>query len=514
MRKALRGGGDQEVRIKTVSKAAFVLPFIGLLLFALGGTAFASTGQNGPYPVPSVGDPVAGSNEKAVVKFVATGGTFTLSFNGATTAAIVYNPEPSVVQSALTALATIGSGNAYVVGYPGTGIEIRLTGALGSSDQPDMTADFSGLTGVTTPGTIVVTNGGTVTGQQSPHGGFSAATDFCQQCHSVHNAPSDYALLWQNTVTATCNTCHAINGGGGLSPVDSNNLIGDPTVNGAKLLMGTTSMRSSYDVASPPVSHTIGKALSPDNIQMMTSGWAYGAFSATTWSGRRTADGLQCTSCHEPHGDFGQLINSPTGVVRTFANELDVNPTGTGSLTDKQTFAEGTLFYFNNAIRQLHRDVDATTGTPDTVAWESCIKGTVTAVADAVDTVGATACQYLTTTDSEGQTVSLYGYKLLTAYPNHDYTGSVLGGGGGESWGLDSRTHDMARWCGTCHPKEVPSEYSGGTFHNHPTGCTACHGNPSDGSSSDFPHTSTFSKFLKSYPDGLCVSCHTAGRLP
>jgi predicted CXXCH cytochrome family protein len=49
----------------------------------------------------------------------------------------------------------------------------------------------------------------------------------------------------------------------------------------------------------------------------------------------------------------------------------------------------------------------------------------------------------------------------------------------------------------------------GGTFHNHPTGCTACHGNPTgDATSTDFPHTSKFGEFLKAYPDGLCISCH------
>src|SRR5262249_41925037 len=41
-----------------------------------------------------------------------TGGTFTLTFSGQTTAAIAYNASAATVQSALQALSSIGSGNA------------------------------------------------------------------------------------------------------------------------------------------------------------------------------------------------------------------------------------------------------------------------------------------------------------------------------------------------------------------------------------------------------------------
>jgi hypothetical protein len=130
--------------------------------------------------------------------------------------------------------------------------------------------------------------------------------------------------------------------------------------------------------------------------------------------------------------------------------------------------------------------------------WQSCTA-----------TGGGGTCTNLTTTDSEGQTVYLYGYKLLSAYPNFSWDN------GGESWGLDSHAHDQARWCGECHSRHVDTSF-GGTYHNHPTGCNACHGNPAnDPTSKDFPHTSTFGNFLTQYPDGLCIgSCHTAGSLP
>jgi hypothetical protein len=212
---------------------------------------------------------------------------------------------------------------------------------------------------------------------------------------------------------------------------------------------------------------------------MQTSGWTYHFDPASP--GAQTADGLQCTSCHTSHGDFGRLINSETGVIRTTAD-------GDG-LGDADAWVDGAPIYRGATLKYLNLGGDG--------VWEACS-----------DAAGTTGCADLTTTDSEGQTVYLYGYKLLSAYPNFNWAG------GGESWGVDARNHDQARWCGSCHPNKVASEF-GGTFHNHPTGCTSCHGNPmNDATSKDFPHTSSFGNFLTQYPDGLCIGCHHAGELP
>src|SRR5438874_2008010 len=48
-----------------------------------------------------------------------TGGTFTLTFGANTTSAIAYNAAASAVQTALQALASIGTGNALVTGSAG-----------------------------------------------------------------------------------------------------------------------------------------------------------------------------------------------------------------------------------------------------------------------------------------------------------------------------------------------------------------------------------------------------------
>jgi Doubled CXXCH motif (Paired_CXXCH_1) len=371
------------VRIKTIGKIGFVVLLVGLVLFALGGIAFATTGQNGPNP-PAVGDPF-GSNV-------------------------------------------------------------------------------------------------------SPHGGFATSTDYCVQCHSVHNTDDtttgEYALLWKSSVVETCNTCHAVPGlafGAADGRVDSNGITG------ASGTMGTASSRSAYDNATPAAEHGLGATntnTEGDQVTMQDSGWSYRG-SPTVWAANTqnaNPEGLTCTSCHEAHGNFGSLINSERGVVRSTA--------GGTSLDTAQTWASGRAIYVGRNLKYLHLN-----GT----VWQYCD--------DAAQTLN---CVNATTLDSESQTVSLYGYKLLTAYPNFNWDG------GGESWGLDASSHDQARWCGTCHTRHVSSDFGAGfTYHNHPTGCTACHGNPAnDTTSTDFPHTSSFDNFLKKYPDGLCIDCHTAGQLP
>jgi len=87
-----------------------------------------------------------------------TGGTFTLTFGGQTTAGIAYNATAAQVQSALEALSSIGSGNVSCSGgaLPGSAVSVTFQGTLGNTDHPLMTANSAGLTGGTSP-TVTVT---------------------------------------------------------------------------------------------------------------------------------------------------------------------------------------------------------------------------------------------------------------------------------------------------------------------------------------------------------------------
>lgn len=88
-----------------------------------------------------------------------TGGTYTLTFSGQTTAGIVYNATSSQVQSALEALSNIAPGDVVCAGgpHPGTAVTVTFGGAYDGADVPQMTASAASLTGGTTPAVAVTT---------------------------------------------------------------------------------------------------------------------------------------------------------------------------------------------------------------------------------------------------------------------------------------------------------------------------------------------------------------------
>lgn len=89
-----------------------------------------------------------------------TGGTFTVTYAGQTTAGIAYNASASAVQTALAALSTIGAGNVSVSGSNGGPYTVTFTGSLGSKNIAAMTASAAGLTGGTPSIAMATTTGG------------------------------------------------------------------------------------------------------------------------------------------------------------------------------------------------------------------------------------------------------------------------------------------------------------------------------------------------------------------
>ena len=94
-----------------------------------------------------------------------TGGTFTLTFGGQTTAGIAFNATAAAVDAALEALSSVGAGDVAVTGAAGGPYTVTFTGALAGTDVGAITADGSGLTGGTTPSvTVATTTAGVQTG--------------------------------------------------------------------------------------------------------------------------------------------------------------------------------------------------------------------------------------------------------------------------------------------------------------------------------------------------------------
>lgn len=93
-----------------------------------------------------------------------TGGTFTLTFSGQTTAAIAYNATAAAVQTALEALSNINPGDVTVTGNAGGPYTLTFGGQYLGDNTAQMTATGS-FTGGTTPAIAVTTTteGGTAT---------------------------------------------------------------------------------------------------------------------------------------------------------------------------------------------------------------------------------------------------------------------------------------------------------------------------------------------------------------
>lgn len=83
-----------------------------------------------------------------------SGGSFTLSYKSQTSAAIAYNADSVVVESALQALSTVGIGCALVTGASGGPFTVKIA----DDDGTPIVANGAALTGGTTPTVRVVVN--------------------------------------------------------------------------------------------------------------------------------------------------------------------------------------------------------------------------------------------------------------------------------------------------------------------------------------------------------------------
>lgn len=147
--------------------------------------------------------PYGGSTEEVqtvTITGTPTGGTYTLTFNGQTTAAIPYNATAAQVRTALEALSNIGAGNVTTSGgpHPGTAVNVTFVGALANTNVAQMTATGS-LSGGSTPAVAVTT--ATAGGTEQGSGGTETAKGFLvgdKQVRAGRNV--DAALYYRGRV--------------------------------------------------------------------------------------------------------------------------------------------------------------------------------------------------------------------------------------------------------------------------------------------------------------------------
>lgn len=145
-------------------------------------------------PLKHAGAPVSAVNEVQTFEITGTptGGTFSLTFRGQTTASIAYNASAATVKTRLAALSTIGgTANLTTSGgaLPGTAVLVTFQGDLAGQDVDLITAT-SGLTGGTDPAITV-----TETTKGVP-GTFAGITPHGALLNDTTNA-----LLYQNSGT-------------------------------------------------------------------------------------------------------------------------------------------------------------------------------------------------------------------------------------------------------------------------------------------------------------------------
>lgn len=136
------------------------------ILYAPVGTAKPTWAQIQAFDPSSFGS----ESQTVTITGTPTGGTFTLSFDGQTTAAIPYNATASQVAAAVGALSNVGLTNVKATGgpLPGTAVVVTWINRLQGEAQELMTASAVGLTGGSSPAVAVTrttvalgwTNGG------------------------------------------------------------------------------------------------------------------------------------------------------------------------------------------------------------------------------------------------------------------------------------------------------------------------------------------------------------------
>ena len=141
--------GSGNVQVTKLSDLLYNIEFIGdlagngqELIYPTGTTAYITDITVG-------GD--EGWDEVQVITLAGnpTGGTFTLSFRGQTTAAIAYGATAAAVESAMELLSTITTDDLTVAGNDGGPWTVTFGGTLATQDLPAMTGNGTSLTGGT-----------------------------------------------------------------------------------------------------------------------------------------------------------------------------------------------------------------------------------------------------------------------------------------------------------------------------------------------------------------------------
>ena len=301
----------------------------------------------------------------------------------------------------------------------------------------------------------------TVGSRKGPHGGYTSGTQKCQTCHVIHDAPGNVALLPQNTIDATCYTCHDGTGGGGVYGV----------------------IRFRTGVA-PAAQHRVGAASLNGSAKVTVPGGdpITGGSIDTTFTGENGA--LTCTDCHSPH-------NSKT--VKPFIGDRKRSVADTSSAIPTNKLLRQTPTKGTTVVTEYGSD------------WcEACHKGRHSAASTignhpAADTTTAPGWDYSHVNVVTGfNTNAVAAAKGSLGGSNFGY---VMQPGEAQPFPICQQCHEDARTVGNTTQFQVSSTTE--SFTTNADGVNG--GNPRF---QNFPHESQNPSFLIETGDGLCLNCH------
>ncbi len=332
--------------------------------------------------------------------------------------------------------------------------------------------------------------------RKGPHGGYTSGTQKCGVCHTIHGASlTGGQLLAEETIAATCYTCHDGTGGGGVYGViqqrmDLDGTPFDPAETSATAINGTAGGV-----------HRIG-FLNSGNMVTVPGGNADGSSLDTTFTGSNGS--MTCTDCHSPH-------NSNT--VKPFIGDRSrsVDDTTTTILTNRLLRKRPTLATV--AVTEYGSN------------WcESCHVGshpdTATAYAHPVSHDGDLL---------DGDSLNYSHVSKLTTYSADTTTTGPLGG---DNFGyfIQVRERDISEpeyltdpldatqpegpICQQCHEDSRDLGAATGDQEERRLQPSQAFSNPTDGQTAgnprfqNFPHEAVQDGLLVENKDDLCLNCH------
>jgi predicted CXXCH cytochrome family protein len=178
---------------------------------------------------------------------------------------------------------------------------------------------------------VVGSGGGTALADGGPHVSSvgDATPDKCAGCHRIHTGQNEFLLKAAGTIQQFCYTCHGTGGAGSSLSVQNGTYYGTHDRSAPNSSVGlraggfeqarinTTDPTIPTATPAPPVSisvlPTAQNVNSAHAIDGTTAGtmWGNGAID----SGAGPSFALDCTSCHDPHGNgnYRILRTIPTG---------------------------------------------------------------------------------------------------------------------------------------------------------------------------------------------------------